>query len=125
MSLNSERIDWLASPPLAPDDVAVDVTHLQRATFGDAALEHEILVLFERQSQTLLAQLQDSPVDGARLAHTLKGSALAIGAFGVANAAEEVEFAFRDGASRSTPLRHLRAALTDARDAIAALLRAN
>ncbi len=125
MSLNLERIDWMASPPLAPDDVAVDVTHLQRATLGDAALEREILVLFERQSAALLAQLQDRPADGARLAHTLKGSALAIGAFGVAEAAEELEFAFRDGASRSAPLRRLQAALTDARDAIAALLRAN
>lgn len=122
---NLERIDWMASPPLAPDDVAVDVTHLQRATLGDAALEREILALFEKQSRTLMTRLATLPADGELLAHTLKGSARAIGAFGVAEAAEDVECAFRDGRPQVASLRRLEAALAEACDAIGVLLRAN
>ena len=122
---NLERIDWMASPRLSPDDMAVDLRNLHPATLDDAEPERKILALFDRQSQTLLARLSGLPDDAAMLAHTLKGSARAIGAFAAAEAAEEVEFAVRDGRPAAAPLRRLSDALADARGAIGVLLRAN
>jgi len=71
----------------------VDLTHLSRQTFGDHALERDVLVLFERQSQAMIERLRGATTakNWAEAAHTLKGSALGIGAFHVASAAETVE----------------------------------
>lgn len=71
----------------------VDLVHLSRQTFGDHDLEREVLVLFERQSRMMLERLRNAATarSWAEAAHTLKGSALGIGAFGVAQAAETVE----------------------------------
>ena len=123
MMPNLERIDWMPSPPLVPDDTPVDRTHLSRMTLGDAALEREVLVLFERQSDKLLARLADMPADAAALAHTLKGSARAIGAFAVADAADALECAVHGHRPHGEPLRLLKRALEQARDAIGVLLR--
>ena len=35
MPLHLERINWMPSPPLAPDDGPIDVEHLRRMTLGD------------------------------------------------------------------------------------------
>lgn len=86
-------------PPLgsAMSDAAarpIDLVHLARQTLGDAELEREVLDLFERQSLQILDRLRCA--NGARAwseaAHTLKGSARGVGAFGVAAAAEALEF---------------------------------
>ena len=71
----------------------VDLTHLSRQTFGDHSLEREVLALFERQSRSMLERLRNATTarNWAEAAHTLKGSALGIGAFRVAQAAEAVE----------------------------------
>lgn len=73
--------------------VPVDLDHLSRQTLGDLELEREVLRLFERQSEQMLARLKGatSARSWAEAAHTLRGSALGIGAFGVAEAAETVE----------------------------------
>src|SRR6266849_2891387 len=92
-----ERIDWMPSPPLAPDDGPIDIEHLGRMTLGDAALEHEVLAMFSAQAVSLIATLAILPADSGALAHTLKGSARAIGAFRVAEAAGRVETAIRNG----------------------------
>ena len=57
-----------------------------------------MLALFERQTEMLLPRIRhaDGPA-AATLAHTLKGSALGIGAFRVARAAEGVEQASAAG----------------------------
>ena len=71
----------------------IDLVHLARTTFGERALEREVLQLFERQAATLMERIQAAPAeDIPALAHTLKGSARAIGAVAVARAAETVEF---------------------------------
>jgi HPt (histidine-containing phosphotransfer) domain-containing protein len=78
----------------------LDFTHLVRQTLGDSALEREILQLFMRQSTTLL-QAVENPLSRERqviAAHTLKGSARAVGAWRVADAAQSVE-AFPDEAA--------------------------
>jgi HPt (histidine-containing phosphotransfer) domain-containing protein len=71
----------------------VDLAHLSRQTFGDQELEREVLALFERQSRVMIERLRNATnaKSWADAAHTLKGSALGIGAFGVARAAEKVE----------------------------------
>ena len=50
MPLHLERIDWMPSPPLAPDDGPIDIDHLQRMTLGDAGLEREVLAMFSAQA---------------------------------------------------------------------------
>ena len=46
MSLHLERIEWMPSPPLVPDDGPIDFDHLRRMTLGDAGLEQEVLAMF-------------------------------------------------------------------------------
>ncbi len=96
MSLNLERLNWMPSPPLVPEDSAIDVQHLGRMTLGEAALEAEVLALFSAQSGELVTRLKAIPPDAAALAHTLKGSARAIGAFRVAEAALGLEAAMKN-----------------------------
>ena len=61
-------------------------------TYGDRSLERELLELFDRQATILLARMRDSEAAAlAALAHTLKGSAVGIGAAGVAEAAAAAE----------------------------------
>ena len=110
----------------------IDLVHLSRQTLGDAALETELLRLFEGQAQAFAARLL-SPApqnETARdiqqrivLAHTLKGSSRAIGAFALAEAAQSYEDALRANApdADASP-RRLLAALESAREEISRLL---
>lgn len=122
MSLQFERIDWMPSPPLAPES-PIDLSHLQRMSVGDAALEREVLTLFVTQAARLAGALSASPGDAAALVHTLKGSALGIGAFAVAEAAQRLEAVLREGGDRDEALAALQFALAAAREAIAELLK--
>jgi HPt (histidine-containing phosphotransfer) domain-containing protein len=81
-----------SAPPLSPGQPAVDLAHLARMTLGEKALEREVLELFERQADMLLAHMaaEDPRMLGA-LAHTLAGSASGIGAWKVADAATVLE----------------------------------
>ena len=99
------------------------IEHLSRMTLGELSLQREVLALFDRQADMLLPRIrQGAPAMAAASAHTLKGSAVGIGAFKVARAAEEVEQA-RDaqiGAAVDT----LAAVLEEAKAEIARLLQA-
>src|ERR1700761_4803931 len=97
MPLHAQRIEWMPSPPLAPDDGPIDLAHLARMTLGDAALERPVLALFASQSESVIEKLAALPAEAGALAHTLKGSARAIGAFRVAECAEALEAAIRQG----------------------------
>jgi HPt (histidine-containing phosphotransfer) domain-containing protein len=123
MSLHSERIDWMPSPPLVPDDGPIDIEHLERMTLGDANLEREVLAMFSGQAVSLIAALAALPSEAGALAHTLKGSARAIGAFHVADAAECLEAVLRSGDDPSLALAELNEAIAQARSAIDAMLR--
>ena len=71
----------------------IDLVHLARYTLGDRALESEILQLFRAQAGIYMDRLK-SASDGRswrEAAHTIKGSARGIGAWGVAQAAEAAE----------------------------------
>lgn len=133
MPLHLERIEWMPSPPLAPDDGPIDSGHLDRMTLGDADLTREVLAMFSAQAVGLIGSLErksaegssskDLPSDAPALVHTLKGSARAIGAFRVADAAEAVEAAIRDGDEAAEALAGLKDAVAEARTAIDAMLR--
>ena len=61
-------------------------------TLGERSLQREVLALFHRQADMLLPRIRKgAPAVAAVSAHTLKGSAVGIGAFKVARAAEAVE----------------------------------
>jgi HPt (histidine-containing phosphotransfer) domain-containing protein len=122
MSLHLDRIEWMPSPPLAPDDGPIDIAHLRRMTLGDAALECEVLGMFSAQAQRLVKSLVANPADAAALAHTLKGSARAVGAFAVGDAAAHLETLIRSGCDRSEALSELDDAIMQARSAIEAML---
>jgi HPt (histidine-containing phosphotransfer) domain-containing protein len=131
MPLHLERIEWMPSPPLAPDDGPIDFEHLKRMTLDDAGLEHEVLAMFAAQSAKLIATLAGLPKDSGKdagkdaptLAHTLKGSARAIGAFGVADAAARLEAVLAGNDDPSDQLAELGEAVVLARAAIEAVLR--
>lgn len=123
MPLHLERIEWMPSPPLAPDDGPIDFEHLNRMTLGDAGLEQEVLAMFVAQSARLVSTLATKPSDAGALAHTLKGSARAIGAFAVADAAARLEAAIARSVDASDALAELGEAVAEARAAIEPVLR--
>jgi HPt (histidine-containing phosphotransfer) domain-containing protein len=119
----------ISAPPLvpAPAEAIIDRHHLARMSLGDSSLEAEVLALFERQADLLLARMAGAPaLAAAAFAHTLKGSARGIGIWKVAMAAETVEAAARgsDPAGLVDAVARLAAAVGQARAAIADLLAA-
>ena len=92
-------------------------------TLGDAGLEREVLAMFSAQTVSLIGRLTTLPADAGALAHTLKGSARAIGAFAVADAAARFEAVLQKGNDPSASLAGLRDAVAEARTAIDAILR--
>lgn len=104
----------------------IDLVHLSRQTMGDRELEVELLALFDRQAAAIAARLGALDAEGPQnwrvdLAHKLKGSARAIGAFAVAAAAENYEHCARAGVLRPEDARRLVESVKEARVALAEL----
>lgn len=119
-----DMIDEVSSPALPSASEPIDLGHLSRMTLGERSLEREVLALFDRQADILLNRMTSAAPSGiATLAHTLKGSAVGIGAWGVARAAEAVEKA--GPAALAGAIMALGAAIAEAKLAIAGLLRAH
>jgi HPt (histidine-containing phosphotransfer) domain-containing protein len=74
---------------------AIDFNHLEHYVGGDQAIIREVLALFSDQARTVLPLLDpEGPADQWRsAAHSLKGSALGIGAGALAEACGEAEHA--------------------------------
>ena len=128
IELSTGIVDSVAAPPLAPVEQPIDVTHLARMTLGDPSFEREVLQLFDRQAEMLLARMQTAaPAAVAAHAHTLKGSSSGIGAWKVARAAEAVEFAATNNGAVdvTTAIVCLGSAIGEVRAVIAELLRAH
>ena len=127
IELSTGIVEPVVAPPLAPIEQPIDMTHLARMTLGDSSLEREVLQLFDRQAEMLLARKQQAvPAAAAAHAHTLKGSSTGIGAWKVARAAEAVEFiAAGNGADIAVAICRLAAAIDEARAAITEHLRAH
>jgi HPt (histidine-containing phosphotransfer) domain-containing protein len=72
---------------------AIDFNHLEHYVGGDQAIIREVLALFSDQARTVLPQLDpEGPADQWRgVAHSLKGSALGIGALDLAAACGDAE----------------------------------
>ena len=87
-------------------DPPLDLVHLARQCLGDHELEAELLALFRLQARVLTAQLSDTRLSSveskARIAHTLRGSALAVGAGRVADAAWRIEELASAGGDQSS-----------------------
>lgn len=78
--------------PLAAER-PVDLVHLSKYTLGNRKLEKEVLELFNQQSVIYLKRLAEAEnmVNWHQAAHTIKGSAKGIGAWKVAELAENAE----------------------------------
>jgi len=98
---NLADISWINAPSYSVNN-AIDVEQLSNQCFGDRALERELLVLFDREAAQIVSRLRSTMasnvpevLEASDLAHTLKGSALTVGARRVAKAAEALEAALR------------------------------
>lgn len=70
----------------------IDLVHLAQQTSGDKDLELEVLRTFARQARNCMSELATGEYNTVcKTAHKLRGAALAIGAFNVSSAAEQVE----------------------------------
>lgn len=103
----------------------LDRTHLAAQTDGDPSLQRDLLHLFAVQASELAPQISalaaTDPVGAGELAHRIGGSARAIGAFELAEAAASLERALNTGGG-SAELNSVAAALGKALAAIEAHL---
>ena len=103
----------------------IDERHLAGMTLGDTRLEREVLELFLSRATAMLERAGTAaPTSAAAAAHTLKGSARAIGAWRLALAAESFEqaVACTEEIQIKEALEELRAAALEVSAAIAARL---
>ena len=126
--METEAIGWPERTARERKDPSrpVDLVHLSRYTLGERALEREVLELFCTQSDIYLERLREAPSDRQwkDAAHSLKGSAQAIGAWRTAEAAERAE-SLSDaplGEARSARLRELESSVHEAKAYIRSLL---
>ena len=135
-TVSAERAETVQKSNSAnnPTAAPIDLTYLTTKTKGNRSLEAELLALFQRQSQKITHDLTADetntiavslPGYRARLAETLKGSAGAVGAWRIKNAAEQlVNVAVEpcDKTKLSAALNELNAAVTEANQLISELL---
>ena len=109
-------------------DPPLDLVHLARQCLGDHELEAELLGMFRLQAPALTAQLAGYPPlsleSKAKIAHRLRGSALAVGARRVASAAWRIEeLASAAGDQRSAEARAVAALQSAVAEALAEIER--
>ncbi|MDO8288956.1 MAG: Hpt domain-containing protein [Parvibaculum sp.] len=92
----------------------LDLVHLAKYTFGDRALEAELLGLFRSQAGIYVTRLDTaaSAKEWRDAAHSLKGSSRGLGAWALGDLAEDIEHLdFDDEAGRADAVIRLRAAI--------------
>jgi HPt (histidine-containing phosphotransfer) domain-containing protein len=103
----------------------IDRGYLARFTMGNAELEREVLDLFAEHAPTYLLHLMSADTERAwyEAAHTLKGSARAVGAWQVADEAQRAEAlkGALDAGERTARIDALASALDEVRQYIADL----
>ena len=88
----------------------LNLDHLNQYTLGDRDLQTELLGMFLEQldAQSRILEAAETASSWSQAAHTLKGAARAVGAFDLADIAEQLEDAdFADEESRLAGLRDL------------------
>jgi HPt (histidine-containing phosphotransfer) domain-containing protein len=104
----------------------VDLVHLSRYTLGERELEREVLELFCSQSSIYIERLHTarSDKDWRDAAHSLKGSATAIGAWRAAAAAANAEALSSEASAEARALRlgEIESSVREAESYIGALL---
>jgi HPt (histidine-containing phosphotransfer) domain-containing protein len=84
--------DARTHPKTAKTRRPLDLAHLYRQTMGNRALEIEILDMFCKQvTSTVAAFATADAQERKRLAHALKGTGRSVGAFPLADIAEQIE----------------------------------
>lgn len=108
----------------SPDEDPIDRAHLARFSLGSLTLEREILGLFLAQLPLSIEQLRFAATDREWqiAAHTIKGSARAVGAWQVAGLALEAEQT--SGVADDAAREDLLAALEQACEAVQAYVAA-
>src|ERR1700722_5994457 len=120
---STKRRPAVPESPIAARQPAIDMEHLAHMTLGERGLEIEVLRLFERQAELLLARMREvGPGGGPPPAPTLAGSAKGTGAWRVAAAAEATECAVKQSTPLDPAMAGLAASVDEARRAIAGLL---
>lgn len=110
----------------APVVAAIDRDHLAELTLGARGLEIEVLRLFGRQADVLMARMAAVPPAAVpSLAQVLRISARSIGAWEVAQAAETVMLADGVAMEAADALARLARAIERAHAEIAGILRAH
>jgi HPt (histidine-containing phosphotransfer) domain-containing protein len=92
----------------------LDLVHLAKYTFGDRGLETELLGLFRSQAGIYVTRLETAATakEWRDAAHSLKGSARGLGAWGLGDLAEDIEHLdFEDESGRGDAITRLRAGI--------------
>lgn len=100
----------------------LDLGHLRRFTAGNRSLEAEVLGLFAAQAPVTLRVMQLAATEKSwrDAAHTLKGSAYAVGALAIARTAAEAEQARSEPQRWGEILTRLEKAVREAQEFISA-----
>jgi hypothetical protein len=100
-ALAANTQDGVGHSPIRMTGRPVDLVHLARYTLGNNSIEREVLSLFRTQSNLFLQRLKEAVSKTARqkAAHTIKDSALEIGAWQIARTAEDAEWLEADAYS--------------------------
>ncbi|MGD9783300.1 MAG: Hpt domain-containing protein [Hyphomicrobiaceae bacterium] len=117
-----------ATIPGRQQGLPIDHAHLDRYTLGNLELEREVLALFAGEAPRTLERIREAAAAQPPCAqawqaacHTLKGSARAVGAWPLAEAAEAAERQTAPGVEEAeAPLRAIEAALAEVLAHIAA-----
>ncbi|KFC66290.1 putative Hpt domain protein [Devosia sp. LC5] len=101
MARRFPALDRAAPVPLLRRSRPIDLVHLAKQCLGDAALEHEVLRLFDTTIKTYLTRLlaAEAPDQVLFALHTIKGAAVGVGAFTIADLAKGMEADARAGVS--------------------------
>lgn len=91
----------------------IDLVHLSKYTLGNRSLENELLGLFRNQADVYFARLAAAADDSEwkNAAHSLKGSARGLGAWALAELAEEAEKLLAAAEGRAAIMERIRDAI--------------
>ena len=117
-ALRPRRFEPLPPCPPREEPLILDIAHLRTFSGGNIAFEREIYGLFFGELPNTVAALETAKTarDWHMAAHTLKGSALGVGAFQLARCARLAEQLLTPShPSRPSALLAIRAAVDDVR----------